>query len=420
MAGKTEELRGKISTVRKKIVSLFCEQCSNGAQAKVLAESGVTACGQFIGENAKVLEQRGLHGSCAALQVLARTDCETAKSLVPKIVKYIEDREKIEANAQVDEESAKQKCKLDESNVIKISEALYALSFVEPGQSVTEGLVKRLAQQLTESMIEQKGWGYFVNEDGREHILPTAYAILGLAANGYGEADAAAKHLESVLKNRYSGDKTPIEGAEADIMIDVAGVYALTFRRRQNGRDRCDDGLRNVFNVMWKRVKAFLREDLEQNVQYLYEKRKACYVYVPWQFYLICLVMHYQFKRGFSGVSIQQKLIHILEVSEQDGFVFPNSGKMTAARTNAILYEMLSRIENTLEHKKLFALRYLMDSIVVLIRSKVVRCLAALVWLGITFWIVCAWTRAGEISDLGSEILGAAWVGILTIMLRRW
>ena len=59
---KTNILIGRIKSARKHIEHLFEDQCANGNQTTNLPDDTLAACGQFIGDNARSIGQRGLHG----------------------------------------------------------------------------------------------------------------------------------------------------------------------------------------------------------------------------------------------------------------------------------------------------------------------------------------------------------------------
>ena len=306
---KTTDLRNRIDDTKKRIAKLFVVQCQNGAQSKCLESQKAAACGQFIGVEVKNSKQRGLHGTAAALRVLAETSSAESRAIVPKIITYLEKRENIEVALQKDEQKARQKYELDAKNTIKISEILSALSLIGPGVQSTESLVRKFAEQLVGSIREGKGWSYFIDDDNGPELLPTAYAILGLSANGYSEAENALKYLVEVLEKRYVKNKTEQIKIDADIIVDVVCLYAVTFAKAQ----KRNDIFKTVFKVIWQKLKPLLSEPLEQNIEYSHMKQENCYVRIPWQLYLIALSAHYDFNWAFSGSAIQKKLDSIFK-----------------------------------------------------------------------------------------------------------
>ncbi len=419
MKNRTEELKTSIAAAKKRIIKLFAEECENGAQAKCLEQYKATACGQFIEEKAKNSEQRGLHGTAAALSVLAQSKLDEARILVSKLVKYLAEREKIEIDAQSDEDKARKKYQFDFKNVIKISEVLYALSFVDTGVHETEHLVEEIASHLKETMKDQKGWSYFTDDENGPELLPTAYAMLGLSAKGYSEANKAANYISEQLKGRYI-DKNTTPDIDADIMIDIACLYTLTFRKNHNNKTKKDENFKKIFQKIWEKRKSLLAEEFEQNVEYSYKKQKYCYIRVPCQLYLIALSTFYDFNWAFSSTIVQRKLKKILKKVTSAGFIYPHSGKRISARTNAILFNVLTITEEKLNHKKLFFWGNARGKIIDILRSKPTRFITGAILFFSLIIIIWRWYSTGNISELGPGLIGAAWISLLTITFRRF
>jgi len=410
---KTTELRKRIVSTKEHIAKLFVDQCQNGAQTKCLESYEAAACGQFIGGNAKNSKQRGLHGTAAALLVLAEANLPDSRELIQKIINYLEKQEEIEVSLQEKtKQKARQKCDLDAKNTIKISEILYALSLIGPGVQSTESLVKKLAEQLVGSIRERKGWSYFVDDNEGPELLPTAYAVLALSANGYSEAENALKYLVEVLEKRYVKNKTEQIKIDADIIVDVVCLYAVTFAKAE----KRNDIFKTVFKVIWQKLKPLLSEPLEQNIEYSHKKQENCYVRIPWQLYLIALSAHYDFNWAFSGSTIQRKLDNILKT---DALIYPHSGRMVSSRTNSILFEVLSILEGKLVHKNIFWLGEVKDMAAGIIRHKYTRWIARILFFGLTVIIVYKWCCVGTITEIVPDVLGAVWVSLLMITFKK-
>lgn len=413
---KTTELRKRIVATKEHIAKLFVDQCQNGVQTKCLESYEAAACGQFIGGNAKNSKQRGLHGTAAALLVLAEANSEDSRALIPKIITYLEKRENIEVALQKDEQKARQKCDLDAKNTIKISEILYALSLIGPGVQSTESLVRKLAEQLVGSIREGKGWSYFIDDDNGPELLPTAYAILGLSANGYSEAENALKYLVEVLEKRYVKNKTEQIKIDADIIVDVVCLYAVTFAKAQ----KRNDIFKTVFKIIWQKLKPLLSEPLEQNIEYSYKRQKNCYVRIPWQLYLVALSAHYDFNWAFSGSAVQKKLYNILDMLRtEDALIYPHSGRMVSSRTNSILFEVLSILEGKLVHKNIFWLGGVKDTTAGFIQHRCIRLPAGIILALVTIFFIYKWWREGTIADLGANLLAAVWGSLLVIAFKK-
>jgi hypothetical protein len=66
------------------------------------------------------------------------------------------------------------------NNVIKLGELLFGLSFVSPAHANTAPLVGRLTQQLSQAVVRNNGWGYFLSDMHQNCFRPRS-AIRGLA-----------------------------------------------------------------------------------------------------------------------------------------------------------------------------------------------------------------------------------------------
>ena len=226
----TTQQNQDIRKARRKIESLFLDHCLHGTQTCNLNDINAAACGQFIGETAKALGQRGIHGTAAALGVLAQTErLKDADVMIRRIVHYLADRESLElACSPEDEESVRYHCMRDSQNVIKLSETLHSLSFVQQGTCDTSMLVAEIADKLVHGIKETKGYRYFLENDGEPQLLPSAYALVGLAAHGYKEkVQQIHDFLLTNLRSRY--DKPSVSDYDYEaVAIDIACLYGFT------------------------------------------------------------------------------------------------------------------------------------------------------------------------------------------------
>ena len=138
-----------IEKIQSNIIELVRKQVTEGAQSKEKNPDECLCCGQFLELPSRT--QHGLHGTVAALMVLARSGGNEYNNEVKKLVKYIEQRYS-EFNSSIKGD-----------NIIKISEALYALSFVKTGAASTDILKEKLYEKLKNSLKDGNGWPYFSN-----------------------------------------------------------------------------------------------------------------------------------------------------------------------------------------------------------------------------------------------------------------
>lgn len=324
-----------LSRARVKIAEQFVRQCRDGPQSTGLA-AGIKACGQRLGETES--PQRGLHGTAAAIRVLAAYDNGDARLLLPQLVRYIKERESVEPSKEGD------RLRADSCNVIKISETLYALYHVDAAVAQTEELRRQLASTLTSGMVAGQGWSYYTDRPQTVEPLPTALAVQALATEGYPVNGPVQSLMSTVISNG-----TGIAAiATADVSVKVLCLYVLAFGRGGLALVSPPD-LKKAFFTLWSQLSSLLKDhDIEQNVEYQREGEHH-YVRVPWQLYLIALAAQLAPFRSFASRSAQSRLRSVLSAAASPvGFFYPHSGSRVSARTNAILYEVLVVIERLL------------------------------------------------------------------------
>jgi hypothetical protein len=358
MSSNNEITVETIDTARAEIVKMFADQCEYGAQTKSFSSDGFASCGQFIGEAAKGLAQRGIHGTAAAIAVLsnARNDDVRARELVPRLVRYASER-------RTADPSENTKAQTDDDNVIKVSELLASLGSV-PSTTVpnTDKLKRHLTALLRESLLENKGWSYFRSDvPSGPQILPTAYAVIALDAVNEDVSAPSSFLIDNISKVR-SGAGATIE-TDTDVTIRTVALYALTFRKHADRRSQMDGRQQEVvFDGLWNRLEQLLRaESIEQNIEY-WSGSHTQYVRVPWQLYLLALAARIRISR-FASRGAQARICEIVSSLARRRFRYPHSGRMISSRTNAIAFEVLGHVRAELVRSKGFRLLVLKDNI---------------------------------------------------------
>lgn len=175
-------LTDELKRVQVAIADLVRHQCKHGRQSKDLPENTL-ACGQFLSELDH--DQRGLHGTAAAIRVLREQRDAESRSILSALVAYVEDRNNVEsiANSRNVLPDVADKIEIDRQNVIKISELLWAIADIPVDVCNKETLVRDYADLLTNARINDESWGFFV-DDNEPSIISTAYATLGLSRIG--------------------------------------------------------------------------------------------------------------------------------------------------------------------------------------------------------------------------------------------
>src|SRR5450432_1109345 len=134
----------KISEIQRMIETSILDQVKNGQQSTVLPTE-YKACGQFF--KLKDRSQRGLHGTSSALKVLALSTDNSLKDAIQPIIKYLTDHKNVESRL-LSKHDPQEALKRNENNVIKISESLFSLSYVQSGVGNKDQIVKSLSEKL--------------------------------------------------------------------------------------------------------------------------------------------------------------------------------------------------------------------------------------------------------------------------------
>lgn len=398
-----------LEQARTRVAQMIADHCRSGRQTMDLKDTSVASCGQFVGNDHDhpAVTQRGLHGTAAAIAVLARSGSEVrdTQMLLDRLLRYAESRHKGEANAgnplpasHIDR---------DETNVIKLSELLYAVSFVAESNSVAARIRKRLVARL-KAMAVNNGWPYFSGTpDARPHLLPTAHAVLALSAVRE-TPEPAIQYLENSLRGDSAGAKNGID--EADISIRVFALYVLVFASRFNAGTPVSAELRTRFEEMWRRTSKLLgSECIEQNIEYG-TGSETFYVRVPWQLYMLALAARVRFKR-FATVSAQGRLRSIVSSMKAGEFRYPHSGSQVSTRTNAIAHEVCGRILEERDRWSGLSWRVAADAVRT---SPWLRRIALLICIGIAGWSLIAWfLYEFSVAGLAPELVGAVVIGVL-------
>lgn len=404
--------REDIEEARDKIASLFIEQCQHGAQTRDLQGGGVAACGQFLSDRRS--RQRGIHGTAGAISVLARTAVPSARGLAASMLNYLTKRRQVECadvgTVECTERTAK--INLDMSNVIKISEILWALSFVQPAIGEKETLTRGLAQQLTAGLREGRGWSYFLDDQNGPEPLPTAFAARALASNGYAVDEPVAYLVDSM--------NTPPTG-QSDVFIQAALLFVLTFLNPMP-QVVTREQLRLWLFGIWRRLEPLMDHDLEYNVEYSHIDRNY-YIRVPWQLYLVAVAANLAELRVFSTTRLQRRLgAIIIAAMGPSGFVYPHSGNKVSSRTNAILFDVLTLVSHEIGRAPFMrSMLTRLDGVRLILGSAAVSWAGLVVGLVIAAYATIEWLRHGDaaLAQLGPNLVAAAVILLLSGRKRR-
>lgn len=392
----------QISRGRARISAEFLAAVQGPATQKLAAkDQRAAALGQHLHA---ATDQRGLLGTASAIEVLAQTPGNDARDYTRRLVYYVDRQLEIEQLAEAPENVEKD-VEISTSNVIKMSEVLYALSFVPTSLAPREKLAARVADALIEHRNADGGWPYLMAAEAkRSHLLPTAFALRALASHGY-ELDTSITFLQEQVRSPAS-DKS-------DIFVHVLAIYILCFLPEQYRRDR---ELRRPFQDVWLRLSSLLNEDIEANIEYV--TRKLNYVRIPWQLYLIASAARLSPYRRFASSKAQRRLKAILaSVSTVGGLLYPHSGRDLSSRTNAILFDVLRQIDNELTVRRLPLGPFIYtEAIRSFISSKTFQYGVRVLAFVLIVYVVARWIYSGQtnVGALAPELISSVLLILLT------
>jgi hypothetical protein len=404
-------LQEEIDAATDAIVRLFIEQCTTGRQSSGLPAEAA-ACGQFIGREALAMEQRGLHGTAAALRVLASCEKPEAKDVVRKLTNYISQRE--ELMRQGKENVSELNFAADQNNIIKIAELLYALTPVRVAQSPKEELALSLIEKLRQANIDSRGWPHFIGDRSTVSLLPTAFAVLALCQHCY-ESEFSAAINE--LWTKISHNPAEHTATRMDSSVRIFCLYALAFRKEQLSPKEASD-YRTVFLGLWRQHEQLLDTDVEQNLEYS-RGGYNYYVRIPWQLYLLAIASKLR-PTLLASQSARRRIRAILAAVLSTGFSYPHSGNFLASRTNGILYDVLQKIRPAAKEGLLLKLYGAVDKLRLFLGRRCIARIAAILYAAGIAYICIVWLwQKRSLVDTGSDLLGSLIMIIATSLAQR-
>ncbi|WP_139361936.1 hypothetical protein [Hymenobacter sp. CRA2] len=330
-----------ITSSQLAIANLFYQQVENGKQSKELntpVDRDLRACGQLLQEFER--SQRGIHGTTAALYVLAQSNDSTHNAELPKLISYLDKRRSIEKGPSNQNDLLR-----DYNNTIKTGETLFALSRVKLGQASKEAFEKKLLTQLVSSKADLNGWDYFDNsyyganqQSATTYLLPTIFAVKGLLSIKSYDLDAinfiqkeCSKIVSSGVVDHYT------------FSIVVLGLHTLSFYDYNNTHEVV---VKKLLSDLLSSSLATFESHIEINLEYWFAGKHE-YVRIPWQLYLIALTAKLN-PEFFSKNVVQKRLSEIIIESQTIGFKYPQSGIYVSSRTSSIVYECLNNVSSSL------------------------------------------------------------------------
>jgi hypothetical protein len=391
----------EIAAARAKISGEFIKAVQGPATQELSTKDPqAAALGQHLQAETA---QRGLHGTAAAIEVLAQTPGSEARDFTRRLVRYVEELSTIE-EAFSPPEISRQDIYVSQHNVIKMSEVLYALAAVPTSLAPREKLAAHIAETLVTHRRTDGGWPYFIATDAMpSDLVPTAYATQALARHGY-DVSSSVDFLLSHMR-KPGADQT-------DIFVQVLVIYVLCYLPEPFRRDK---ELRKAFNDSWLRLSPLLNQDLEANIEYL--ANKINYVRIPWQLYLLGAAAHLSPYRRFVSTRAQRRLRSILDsVRGISGLLYPHSGRYLSTRTNAILFDMLGNIDDELEKRLTFEPFIWLESFKSVVGSRPFLYSVRIIVLGLILYAIARWSTSSDrnVGALAPELLSSVLLILLT------
>ena len=401
---KIEDIESAIDNLQVLIIN----QLKNGNQTKELKDNfkdkNYFALGQFIYDTER--SQRGIHGSASGLRVISDS---TESTYISGLIEYITHRETIENHLKPDE-SYVQRVKRDNKNIIKISEVLYSLSFVKPGNSPKDELYRILSEKLVQSFIEidenNKGWGYF-EKDKEIQLFPTSFAYLVQTLNGIN-----TKIIRSYLLKKA---KEYDINSPSSLAILSFVLYVLV-KTEKNNQDKKD--LKIIFNKIWKSNYCQLDDDIEQNIEYWHNSEHE-YVRIPWQLYLISSSLIVSPTKFFSS-KVQERLNSAILQAKDKGLIYQHSGSKTSTRTNSILYDNLIFIKTNYKNTFIYYILYYYNNIIDILGSKLVKYILILIVSIVCSFSAYKWFQSGDsLKDIGGTFITTILLSIFSFVKKK-
>jgi hypothetical protein len=388
----------EIKKVQESIKNSILRQVKNGEQSKDLNKA--LSCGQFI--NVPTLKQRGMHGVSSAIRVLASFD-GNFNDEIAGLLNYIENRKEIEKDNGLEKKIAK-----DETNVIKIGELLYSLSFVKQGYLDTSRLIKSLGDSLLSNIKNSESWGYFLDSKDDSELLPTAFAYLGLRSNNFKSLSQIEAYLKLTIEDSFKNKKLENPSYFASV---IAAIYILSLFNVELNQ-------KQLIEKLWKIPFCVMDINLEQNIEYPFEYEHF-YVRVPWQLYFLALTSRYS-PRYFTKKACRVRVKDLGSLIEGKGFRYIQSGNLLSTRTNAILFDILSFIDRYQKKNIRYHVFSAINDVIWFFNRKWVKTILTIIIFCGIFFSIYKWVNNSnsKFEDLAPEFIGY-FVSLLLIFTKR-
>lgn len=388
----------KIKRAKDNICSNILNQVENGAQSANLTNA--FSCGQFL--KLPESEQRGFHGTAAAIRVLAgyysTYNCE-----LKKLILYLENVDSYETENDL--------LSRDKNNIIKNAEILYALSYVQSGTANTEELKDKIHQKLMNCKNSDGGWAFFTDFSDDSDIYSTALVYLALSSHNYNGLNNTLEYLIEKLK-LYKIEKIPDPTTFSKLCFLVYSLVKLKFHSISKENKNL---LIHIFKKLWESEHCILNNEFEQNIEYP-DRQRHYYVRIPWQLFLLSIANDLSPRYFAKGQCISRINNALSSILDDKGFIYKHSGKNISSRTYAILFEVLNNIEESFKINWRFYLNNAIDGIRSFIGNKIFRNTLSIFGALIVFLFIAFSLRDNslKIKDITPSIVASLLIITLT------
>jgi hypothetical protein len=354
-------------------------------------------------------EQRGLHGTAAAILVLAdrtATDDDCAAQ-VGRMCHWVVNREAVEREALTAGRFSKAKpgIQFSESDTFRLAEIGFALAFVSPDVAYRAEAVTFIRDRLAEYALDTGGFSSGEGSAGGADAVATALVVRYQSAMNLHMRPEDRRYLRDYLKT------------STDPYIGALVLYVLTC---YTDEDRTF--LRERYRDLSLRLRAQFALSSEANYEYT-RAGKQDYVRIPWQIYLVQAAARLFSLTRFYSPAIQRKATEVLQAAASpEGLRYGASGGWLSTRTQASAYQLARELRS---HNFDKPLPRAVGSVVHLVASVVTsRLLASVLWLTaglIAVASVYSWITSPERSlrALGSNIVAAVVLAAVASWARR-
>ncbi len=394
----------KINKAKIVICDTVLNQVQDGAQSKELTDA--FACGQFLKVPKAV--QRGLHGTAAAIRVLAGFE-STYNEQLRKLLFYTE---KVEREGEKYDQI--EGLNVDLNNIIKNAEILNALSYVKSGTANTENLKELISKKLLSCKNNDGGWTYFTDMQDESDMYFTASVYLALKRHNYNNLENTRQFLIDILI-KYKKEKIPDPTTFSKLCFIV---YTFIKLKEHKKSDETKKLLAFIFNKLWESEYCVINTDFEQNIEYP-GRQKHYYVRIPWQLYLLSISnsiapLYFAQKRSISRFNSL-----IQSITDDYGFIYKQSGKNISARTYSIVFETFCEIEETFKLNWKFYVLNWFDRIKSILSSKIFKNIVSIIGGILVVYLVTITIMNNQIAvkDIVSSII--ATFLILSIQISK-